>query len=148
MTCCPAVPGMDLFVFEAGSGQDIITDFADGQDRISLVGVTEFQGNVIVRDAGSGVRVEWSGGTITIQNTDHALITDADFGLGESTTTITGTDAGENHRGTIGNDLINALGGNDTLTGLAGNDTLNGGEGRDSIKGGAGNDVLGRRQRQ
>src|SRR5262245_33678876 len=44
--------------------------------------------------------------------------------------------------GTIGDDIIDALGGNDTVKGFSGSDTIFGGAGNDQLVGGFGNDVL------
>src|SRR5690349_9335280 len=57
---------------------------------------------------------------------------------------ITGTELADvgTIDGTIGDDIIDALGGNDTVNGFSGSDTIFGGAGSDQILGGFGNDVI------
>lgn len=62
--------------------------------------------------------------------------------VGQSGSTLTGTDADEVLIAGSGNDVLNANGGNDKLYGNAGDDQLNGGEGNDILVGGAGIDTL------
>ena len=114
---------------------------------------------VDVEDSGNHATVAWDGGTITLLNVDHALLTEADFefDLPDSLTGTNGSyftgDRGNNSRlrGGDGNDTIDGGGGNDRITGGNGNDILDGGadndrltggEGIDVLQGGAGNDTL------
>jgi len=55
---------------------------------------------------------------------------------------IVGTEAGETHTGTAGNDIICGMGGDDTLIGMGGDDILFGGDGDDILEGGEGSDYL------
>ena len=126
----------DFFQFAASHGSDTITDFVDGTDGIRLSGVTDFASQVTVRDSDADATVTWSGGTITVQQVDHMLLTEGDFGFlvgDENANTITGTAVSDVISGLGGNDELNGLGGNDTLTGGAGNDTLDGGGGADEF---------------
>ena len=128
--------GADVFQIigdGGGEGHDTITDFEDGVDRISLVRVTDFA-DVTIEDAGENgehATVTHGGGTITIENVDHNLITARDFGL--PGTPITGTAADEALNGTVDDESISGMGGNDTISGLGGNDTLRGGAGNDTF---------------
>ena len=131
--------GNDTFIFAAGHGNDTITDFTDG-DKISLEGVTDFDAEVTITDAGADATVSWSGGTILIKDEeDHTDITARDFGLGPR---LNGTEDAETLTGTAERELISGLGGDDTLDGKGGDDTLEGGVGDDVLKGGAGRDIL------
>ena len=138
--CLTGGDGSDMFVFAASHGEDTITDFADGMDRISLTGATDFAAQVMVRDATDDVTVRWSGGMITLLQVDHTLITARDFGL--PGVPIPGNDVPNALTGTAESESITGLGGDDTVAGLAGDDTLTGGAGRDMLRGGGGNDSL------
>ena len=54
----------------------------------------------------------------------------------------TPTEGNDTLRGTVNDDVIDALGGNDVVHGDAGNDYLKGGAGNDQLHGEAGNDTL------
>ena len=158
--------GADSFEFAAGHGGDTIADFAQGEDEIVLDGVKDFDSEVTITDAGDDdATVTWAGGTITILNVAHNLLTARDFGFEESnpsTDTVPGDDedagqdsgsettttsdandtiAGIYRQGTAGNDTLWGGDGNDTLKGLGGNDTLHGGLGADALDGGGGSDT-------
>ena len=128
--------GSDVFVFGTSHGEDTITDFADGRDRIVLVGETDLARNFSVTDSGDNAMVAWSGGTIIIHNVDHATITTADVA------SLLGTKNNETIAGSDDAQLISGLDGHDSLIGAGGNDTLLGGTGDDSLRGGLGADVL------
>ena len=72
----------DHFVFKAGSGKDVITDFEDGADRINLEtykGIDGF-GDLAVKQHGDDVVVTFADGDqVTIRNFEKANLTDADF---------------------------------------------------------------------
>ncbi|MGI9384548.1 MAG: cadherin-like domain-containing protein, partial [Methyloligellaceae bacterium] len=55
---------------------------------------------------------------------------------------IVGTEGPDMLLGTIGNDMIDALGGDDVVFARAGNDIVDGGEGMDRILAGAGDDIV------
>jgi len=65
--------GADTFVYGIGDGDDVIEDFADGEDMIDLSafsGIGGF-GDLTVTGTGNDVRIdlsEYGGGTITLQN--------------------------------------------------------------------------------
>jgi Ca2+-binding RTX toxin-like protein len=79
--------GADIFWYtETNSGNDIITDFADGSDLIRFTaasGITAFsQLSPVTYVSGTSgpVKISWAGGSIVFQNiTNPALITSADF---------------------------------------------------------------------
>ncbi|MEQ9642676.1 MAG: hypothetical protein RIM84_21810 [Alphaproteobacteria bacterium] len=59
--------GVDVFIFAAGDGSDVVTDYADGTDKISLVGVANFAALTIVDGA--------AGAVITFEPTPTTQIT-------------------------------------------------------------------------
>ena len=77
--------GADTFVFEAGHGDDTVTDFTDGEDLIDLsafTGITQFS-DLMVNQVGNNVQIDLSGetggGTITLQNVLLADLDETDF---------------------------------------------------------------------
>ncbi len=77
--------GADTFVFEAGHGDDTVTDFTDGEDQIDLsafTGITQFS-DLMVNQVGNDVQIDLSdetgGGTITLQNFLLADMDETDF---------------------------------------------------------------------
>jgi Ca2+-binding RTX toxin-like protein len=62
--------------------------------------------------------------------------------VGQSGSTIQGTEGNDTLTGTPGNDTIDGRGGNDLISGLDGADSLIGGTGDDTLQAGAGNDTL------
>ena len=85
--------GADTFVFGAGTGDDVVFDFTDGEDRISidtngLTGITDFTNLNITAD-GSDAIIDLStngGGTIRLKNVDVTELDAADFNFYDSTT--------------------------------------------------------------
>ena len=117
-------PGADTFVFASGHGNDTITDFQSGTDRIDLtdfirlrsiddVGITRNEADTLIDLSG------YQGGTIKLAGFTGTL-TASDFRL---PVLIEGTPA------------------DDTLTGGPGNEVLEGGAGADRLDGGPGNDT-------
>ena len=144
----------DNFVFASDHGHDTITDFSESEgDRISLDGVTDFDTQVTVEDAGEDATVEWAGGTITLLNVDHTLITAKDFGFPARDDTPPAMDDDDDTIdfnvetdiviiGASGDDTLEGTSGRDILFGEEGDDILSGGVGVDYLHGGAGNDVF------
>lgn len=73
--------GADRFVFDNFHGNDRITDFEDGIDRIEIGGPTTGYGDLTIVNWGTnGAVVSWGGGTtITIPGITAAQLTAADF---------------------------------------------------------------------
>lgn len=70
--------GADDFVFAAGTGLDIVYDFADGVDEIRLDGI--LYDNLTVSDyRGSGALIEAGSDFMILRNVDWTQITEADF---------------------------------------------------------------------
>ena len=163
--------GGDTFVFGRDHGNDVITDFANGEDRIDLraFSVANFSDLTVTSDE-NGVTIDLSaygGGTILLQGLDIDDLDASDFifsrldGDGTSAAdvlkadddgdrieggggddTITGGAGWDLLLGGTGNDTIEGGGGQDWLDGGEGDDRLSGGEGADVLSGGAGNDTL------
>ena len=138
--------GADIFTFEAGDGDDTITDLATG-DVVRISGHTAMQS--ITQNGSSVVVVLSDADRITFQNTDVATVEAAlEFpdappaGPTEGDDTLDGTDGDDTIDGLGGNDTINGLGGHDTLFGGSGSDQLYGGYGNDTLVGGLGHDVV------
>ena len=161
--------GSDIFVYRSGDGNDIITDYAQGEDKISIASgsvTPTISGNDIVLKVGSGkITVEGAAKrTVTyinqsgeektyfkriIDNGTTIILTEnyTDTSYTATANKIKVIDAEEvNHDITItgnakANDIISGSG-DDSIKGLAGADTLSGGSGNDTILGGEGNDQL------
>lgn len=74
----------DVFVFESGSGNDIIQDFEMGVDQIGLVGVAPITGfaDLIadhVTDGDDGAVISWAGGSIVLAGVLVAALDVGDF---------------------------------------------------------------------
>jgi Ca2+-binding RTX toxin-like protein len=71
--------GGDAFAFQATHGTDTVTDFEDGIDKISLVGVASFDVLTIV-DVGSGARISFEDVPTTAINLDGIAAAQLDAG--------------------------------------------------------------------
>jgi len=115
----------DIFVMEAGSGHDTITDFVLGIDGIGAFGYgTTFATAVqSMTFDGTDTQVVFTGGTdsLTIQGVDLSSTAPEEIFV---FTRIIANNAG------------------DEITGTAANEALEGGDGSDILRGGDGNDVL------
>ena len=149
--------GADTFLFynEFGSpGHDTITDFTDGEDRISFEGWASEPSFAQIRDAATevsgGVRLDLSalgGGTIDVMGLSLSGLDAPDFEyLTERGTagadTLNGGDRSDNLYGEGGNDALLGGDGDDNINGGAGNDRLWGQDGDDTLDGGAGSDLI------
>lgn len=144
--------GDDLFVIHADSGNDTITDFTSGEDRIDVkkLDITTLS-DLGLTDTDDGLLVKFSAGnSVTLTGVLVADISAADFAFKPDPTLATeGADlihGAENVHdvfdGLAGNDTIMGRSGHDWLTGSDGNDQLRGHDGRDTLDGGAGKDFL------
>ncbi|MFA3920614.1 Calx-beta domain-containing protein [Ruegeria hyattellae] len=138
--------GADVFVLTWAMGQDRVTDFKHGVDRLDFSSLSPAQ-----QASASFVK---TGSNLVVRLGDGSTIA-----LG-NVPVINGNGNSNKLAGTVKDDFIQAFAGNDTVWGFAGNDmlnghkgadvlsgglgndTLNGGEGNDQLSGGAGNDVL------
>ena len=130
--------GRNTFVFEAGHGNDTITDFNSGYDKIDLSafsGISQFSDLTITAYeydptnwSPGGVVIDltaYGGGTIRLENVqEHEVEEMFDNMFTLHTPTVTGTAAADTLEGDRGANTITGLGGDDTLTGGAGADTF------------------------
>jgi Ca2+-binding RTX toxin-like protein len=74
--------GRDIFEFgDALSGNDVITDFQDGVDRIEfdLLRVNSMRDITITSQADGDALISWAGGSIELQGVSAASLSAADF---------------------------------------------------------------------
>ena len=159
--------GADVFVYASSSGNDVVTDYAAGQDKIKITGAkiskTSVSGSDVILTVGNGsIRVKnGKGKKLSIYNNANSAITTVIGGSTSTSVTLTNSNTSPyaaastikninaSSRSTAikiaGNSLVNSIvggSGNDSLSGLAGADTLNGVKGNDTLTGGSGNDVF------
>ena len=114
--------GIDIFEFGGDNGNDVVTDFTNGEDLIDvtqLPTISSFSDLTITSDE-NGITIDLSaygGGTILLQGMSIGDLDASDFIFP-----------------TVGTS------GDDTLTGDSGRNVIYGGDGNDSIEGGAGGD--------
>ncbi len=72
--------GVDVFVFAADHGTNTITDFEDGTDVISLVGIASLS-EVDISDGPGGATLSFLGTTVTLTGIAASQLTAADFFL-------------------------------------------------------------------
>lgn len=70
--------GADVFVFGATDGDDIIGDFAQGEDRISIVGSDGFE-DLLIRQTGADVTVSFGATDVLVLNQTEADFAEDDF---------------------------------------------------------------------
>ena len=149
--------GKNIFIYDDGDGNDVITDYTAGSDTIqidsgSIIG-SSLSGNDVILNIGSGsiklknaknkniTVTDSNGNTTTKIYNDSATtltVTDNDSATITLNSLIKTVDATSRTKAVniIGNSLANSiLGGNAA-------DTLNGGKGNDNLKGGNGKDVF------
>lgn len=131
----------DSFVFDAGWGSDIVTDFAIGEDILDLKATGLQFVDLAITQVGPDTQIEdGDGNTITLSAVSASTVTASAFVFASSL--VTGTTGDDNLTGTVFGDLIEGLSGSDTISGGDENDTLDGGEDADVLRGEAGNDIL------
>jgi VCBS repeat-containing protein len=141
----------DADIFRVSEGQDIVTDFLVGTDRVDVgeAGFTSFaqlqpylsevDGNAVWSFLYNGVV-----NTMTLQGVPLASLSASDFIFASPDVPIieSGSENADILLGSNVNDILNGLGGDDIIYGYAGNDTLNGGAGSDTIYTGGGQDFV------
>ena len=141
--------GRDIFVFEAGHGNDTITDFNSGFDKIDLSAFSGISGfsdlTITTYDydplswSPGGIVIDltaFGGGTIRLDNVQaHEVENMFDDMFILNTPTVTGTDGADALVGDRGANTIVGGAGGDDLTGGAGADTFvfESGHGDDTI---------------
>ena len=147
--------GADTFVFDSNHGNDVVTDFTNGEDVIDLSAfstISDFS-DLTVTSNEDGVTIDLTahgGGTILLQgfNIEDLGAEDFQFRAGQllvgddGDNTLTGDTGNDNLFGGEGDDTLEGHGGGDGLFGEEGDDELYGGEGVDFIAGGRGDDTL------
>ncbi len=147
--------GDDVYLFERGSGKDIIYEYDATTGNIDTI---QFSADILPEDVsvrrdnhslyftisetGDQLTVYryYQGGQYKVERVafDNGVVwTQADI----DAIALMPTEGDDYLMGTAGNDVINGLGGNDILNGSSGDDVLDGGAGNDSLQGGDGNDI-------
>ncbi|SEK01726.1 Ca2+-binding protein, RTX toxin-related [Sphingobium sp. AP50] len=150
--------GADVFYYSLRPfGQDVITDFEVGVDKIDLsaLGISNlaiFQDRISQSGSDTVISFLYAGAVeeIRLENVLPSQLTEDSFIFNSSTQSLyTNGGAGPNLLfGGMGNDRLSGSGelrgdaGNDDLRGDAGNDRLFGGTGNDRLSGGKGDDLL------
>ena len=129
-------------VFQPSFGNDTVTDFTPGTDKIDLrdVGISSFaQAQTYLSQPGSDANfsILYNGviNSLALKGVGKASLTANDFLFASAT-------APRTESGTENADTLIGGSGNDTLNGLGGGDTIVTGGGKDTIIGGAGNDTV------
>ena len=141
--------GNDVFVFSEGDGEDVISDFKLGSDRILINGefvndLGSLPDDLFVERSGVDAVLRYSGSDNLIisnyyeevSNISHTMNYFTIFGTGDSDKKDTALRGGDQSDYIIGN------GGDDQIYGNAGNDRLVDGQGTDNLSGGTGQDVF------
>ena len=144
--------GDDVFVFHPNNGNDTITDFRDGPDRIDLSAFSTISGmsDLTVTQDGDDAVIDLTahgGGTIRLEgkSVDHVYERNFLFKAIEGdewVNTLWGDGSDNTIHGRGGDDWIAGLEGDDTLYGDEGDDVLRGSGGNDELFGGSGNDSI------
>ena len=72
--------GSDRFVFANWDGNDRVTDFENGVDRIEIGGPTTGFRDLAVYNSAEGAVISWGGGTtITLVGIDRSMVDASDF---------------------------------------------------------------------
>lgn len=159
--------GSDRFIYAAGDGDDLLTDFDTLSDVLVLDGIggifdlDDFIASGRVSNGGFEVNFQ-DGALLTLVGLDPLNLTDANLELrntpepepdpepvgpvalsgGETADVLTGTAFDDTISGEGGTDNIEGGAGSDSLLGDAGADTIDGGDGNDTVRGGTEGDLL------
>ncbi len=136
--------GNDVFIYQSGQGNDVISDYAAGQDKIIIS--SDFTSSL----NDSNVILKVGNGSIKINNGVKKLIsiTDSDGNVAsllygsKAKDTLIGSNSKDSIYGNDGNDLIDGGKGADFIEGGVGADTIIGGKGKDTLSGGKGKNVF------
>ena len=140
--------GNDVFVYASNSGNDVITDYTSGQDKISITGAkiskTSINGSDVILTVGSGnIKIKnGKGKKLSLYNNSSSLTTTV---IGGSSKTVTVNNSTKSPV-TVSADIttIDATK-RSTAVKITGNtkaNTIKGGSGKDTIYGGNGNDSI------
>ena len=132
--------GADVFAFDAGSGEDFITDFEVGIDLIDITSLGLAYADLTIVNSGSRALVIWddpgSPGTQGVISLDN--VSASELLLDSFVTSFGNTQPAI--IGTSGNDILFGSQIGDEIQGLEGNDRLDGAQGADTLIGGIGDD--------
>ncbi len=133
--------GADTFRLGSNFGNDTITDFTVGTDKIDLgsLDIGDFAA-LSIAQVGADAVLTFGEGTLTLEGVDALTLTASEFGLG--TETIAGTSGDDSLYSNSGGDFIDAGAGDDMASGGAGSDTILGGDGKDRLYGDGGDDSI------
>ncbi|MBR1396468.1 MAG: hypothetical protein IJ563_02915 [Selenomonadaceae bacterium] len=154
--------GADVFVYESGSGKDVITDYTADEDSIVITGdyvsASSVKGSDVILKAGKGTLTVKNGkskeltvidklGTHTRVYDNDMFITDSDKAKVKAKSKVIMMDASNrtaaiNIKGSSKANTILGGSGANTINGGNGNDYLAGGDNNDKLLGGAGADTL------
>ena len=117
--------GADTFSFEIDNGNDIVTDFANGEDLIDLREFTEITSfaDLTITSDGDDVVIDLSdygGGTVRLENVSESDLVADHFVFYAAE----GGDGDDRLLGASGDDTLTGGAGDDTLTGYGGDDTF------------------------
>ena len=129
--------GADVFIYDTGDGNDIITDYTSGQDKIKITSGTLSSSSLSASD----VVLKIGNGSIKVKNSVNKTITLVNSS-NKTTALIHGSSGKDTIIGTSGADSLCGNAGADSLSGGAGADTLIGGKGNDTLTGGTGANVF------
>ncbi|MFA5969210.1 MAG: calcium-binding protein [Sphingomonas sp.] len=162
-------PGNDTYVFNLGDGQDIISEYAQGNGGLDtlefgagiaptdiIVTQTDGGNSFVLKVAGTSdqvtlsyantgnsnyaiEQVKFADGTLWDRNRIIAELNPVNGTSGPDN--LIGSSAIEALDGRAGDDVLNGAGGSDFVDGGDGNDRLIGGGGNDTLNGGVGQDV-------
>ena len=135
--------GKDTFVYYTGYGNETITDYTSGDDKIKLVTGSISQTEVV---DGTDVKFTIGDGSITVKGGVGKAISLQDksgsYTVYAGNGRVNGGDGDDKLYGGTGNDTLAGGAGNDVLVGGAGSDTLTGGSGNDTFVYGSGTDTI------
>jgi len=143
--------GNDRYEFQAGDGQDQISDASGTGDVLAfgpgIVSSAAYVTSDPVSAASGTYQITFAGSndSVTLTGIDSVVFSDGAIWtsayIDDLARTINGTAGNDVLNGTSGGDRMFGLDGNDQLNGLAGSDWLDGGSGNDTMKGSTGDDT-------
>lgn len=132
--------GRDVFVFSAGDGQDVITDFQPGIDRLLFQDMVLSKLSIATGPAGVVVSYNQGRDTVTLNGVSSIATSELSFaeapqtgGAGDDRLGNAAAWRAQSLSGSAGLDVLSGGGGDDLLQGGQGADLLTGGAGRDSF---------------
>ena len=128
--------GDDVFIIEAGFGQDSIFGGTTGETTGDVLDASAITDGMTLSMSGSGSGfLSLSGTTVTFSQMERVL-------LGSGDDSVAGNSGADNIDAGAGNDIVLGGAGADQLSGGAGDDSLLGGNDNDTLAGGDGLDTL------